>query len=196
MSGFTERAFLANERKMIEDAEIIVREDFEPVVKAEVAAEMLTDNEGERQHSERLSSTGPQSGRSGRDTQSQQKTRAGVDLGQQRKSCDVQRRKTTTSEDRESISSISSFSSSFVIDRIFHWRKSSSKSCKDSISISGLDELTDDRTTDEAQAATALDNDKQIDCLAARSLSGKPLRPKLPRSGRSLSFSQLLRTPT
>ena len=170
MSGFTERAFLANERKMIEDAEIIVREDFEPVVKAEVTAEMLTDNEGERQHSERLSSTGPQSGRSGRDTQSQQKTRAGVDLGQQRKSCDVKRRKTPTSEDRESISSISSFSSSFVIDRIFHWRKSSSKPCKDSISISGLDQLTDN-TTDEAATATALDNDKQIDCLAARSLS-------------------------
>ena len=156
VSGFTERAFLANERKMIEDAEIIVKEDFESVVKAEVVASILTDNEKERPPSERLSYNASQSG---------QKTSGGV--GQQRKSCDVKRRQTPTSEERESISSISSFSSSFVIDRIFHWRKSSSKACKDSISISGLEELTD--TTDET--ASAVDNDKQIDSLAARSLS-------------------------
>ena len=165
VSGFTERAFLANERKMIEDAEIIVKEDFEPVVKAEEAAERLTDNEG-------LGYSNTLPGRATDKTtslsaQPQQKTSS--DVGQQgRKSCDVARRKTTASEDRESLSSVSSFSSSFVIDRIFHWRKSSSKSCKDSISGGALEEYPDD---DNTTAEAALDNDKQIDCLAARSLS-------------------------
>ena len=168
MSGFTERAFLANERKMIEDAEIIVKEDFEPVVKAEVAAEMLADTDVTRLQCERLSHKTTPSDRASL-KRSQQKSSS--DVGQHsRKSCDVPRRKTTASEDRESISSISSFSSSFVIDRIFHWRKSSSKSCKDSISISGgaLEEYRDNGSD---ESATALDNDKQIDCLAARSLS-------------------------
>ena len=168
VSGFTERAFLANERKMIEDAEIIVREDFEPVVKAEVAAERLTENEGTRLSCNQSQPDQAVDKTTSLSSQSRQKTSS--DVAQQgRKSCDVSRRKTTTSEDRESISSITSFSSSFVIDRIFHWRKSSSKSCKDSISISGgtLEEYHNANTAEE----TALDNDKQIDCRAARSLS-------------------------
>ena len=153
MSGFAERAFLANERKMIEDAEIIVREDFEPVVKAEVEAEMENNNKKTVENvEERLQDKSKDHKNGGR-------------TFQDRKSCDIGELKPPSTE-RGSISSISSFSSSFVIDRIFHWRKS--KSCKDDNSTAiGVDEQCEDDRIGEI----VNDNDKQIDCIAAQSLA-------------------------
>ena len=138
---------------MIEDADIIVKEDFEPVVKAEVEAEMENNNN---------KSTGIVEERL--QDQNKDHDKEGATF-QERRSCDVGDLKSRSSE-RGSISSISSFSSSFVIDRIFHWRKS--KSCKDDnsnrIEVEG--QCENDRIGEIVN-----DNDKQIDCIAAQSLA-------------------------
>ena len=149
MTGFAEKAFLANERRMIEDADIIVKEDFEPVVKAEAEAEILNNNK-----------TKPKSFHENVD-QNKNYNNAVTTL---------EKRKARHSDmaesphaDRESISSISSFSSSFVIDRIFHWRKSTSRPCKEEESVPVA--LVERRET------PTNDNDKQIDSIAAQSLA-------------------------
>ena len=48
VSGFTERAFLANERRMVEQPEIIVKEDMEHLAREEV--EVVMENESDQRH--------------------------------------------------------------------------------------------------------------------------------------------------
>lgn len=149
VTGFAEKAFLANERRMIEDADIIVKEDFEPVVKAEAEAEILNNNK-----------TKPKSFHENVD---QNKNYNNVVTTLEKRKARHSDMAESPHTDRESISSISSFSSSFEIDRIFHWRKSTSRPCKEDKSVPVA--LVERRET------PTNDNDKQIDSIAAQSLA-------------------------
>ena len=74
---------------------------------------------------------------------------------------------------RDSLSSISSFSSSFMIDRIFHWRKSSNKS-PDSDTIKSFRMSESDQSHNRVSSVSQSASDQhheQIDQLAAESLA-------------------------
>ena len=72
---------------------------------------------------------------------------------------------------RDSLSSISSFSSSFMIDRIFHWRKSSSSRSPDSDTIKSF-RMSESELGPHSVSHPASDLQyEQIDKLAAESLA-------------------------
>ena len=195
VSGFAERAFLANERKMIQEPEIIVREDLEYLVKmdnspdsveeednftvqckdslprprCESSEENVMENSKLRhpsgdlcnnsadlvdnrvvncnvfasenstfvQHNtatlnERTASVTSPILKSGSGTLSSS-DRGSVALNTKDQEQDSGRDRgmsVSSIVSRDSLASVSSFSSSFMIDRIFHWRKSGTKSMK------------------------------------------------------------------
>ena len=100
---------------MIEDAEIIVREDFEPVVKAEVEAEIINDKKTLKPPENMIDNVESR-------LQGKNKNDELTKLDKRYSDTAPRPRNKRNSEDRSSMTSISSFSSSFVIDRIFHWR--------------------------------------------------------------------------
>ena len=251
VSGFAERAFLANERKMIQEPEIIVREDLEYLVKmdnspdtveeednspdsveeednftvqckdslprprCESSEENVKDNSKLRhpsgdlcnnsadlvdnrvvncnvfasenstfvQHNtatlnERTASVTSPTLKSGSGTLSSS-DRGSVALNTKDQEQDSGRDRgmsVSSIASRDSLASVSSFSSSFMIDRIFHWRKSGTKSMKSPDS----DTIKNFRLSSAAQhSRISLPNSnsnnnvqyQQIDKLAAESLA-------------------------
>ena len=198
MSGFTERAFLANERSMVEQPEIIVKEDMEHLAREEVEVAMESEN------SQRpiIGEIGDQHSNDWIDCQNKETTfESSLSLVKSenvnpplcdRSSLSKSVKQTPSSKQsdgsksrergmsvsslatRDSLSSISSFSSSFMIDRIFHWRKSSNKNPDSdtikSFRMSESEQAPHSRMSSVSHSA-ADQHYEQIDQLAAESLA-------------------------
>ena len=195
MSGFTERAFLANEPRMVEQPEIIVKEDREHLAREEV--EVVVENEKnpchyiedkedtnsdnwidsqsrettiEKSHSieNQEDVKPPLPDRSSLSKVVKQPPSSKQTDGGKSRDRGMSVSSITT---RDSLSSISSFSSSFMIDRIFHWRKSSTRSPdSDTIKSFRMSESELQRPNSVSHPAPDLQYE-QIDKLAAESLA-------------------------
>ena len=227
VSGFTERAFLANESRMINDAEIIVKEDLEYLAKIDNQNEQKVNSDSNEV------SMSINSAKSSEIDLNKERTDEKPEFGhpssnEKSENCDLSpspsivaetdrpkvaetenifehenmpsntnfsensNRRPTTSLNmrksehirdrgmsvssivsRDSLNSISSFSSSFMIDRIFHWRKSQSRSMKSS----DLDRARSFRISEfETENCIISSNNnrdqfQQIDKIAAESLA-------------------------
>ena len=219
VTGFTERAFLANERKMTNEADIIVKEDLEYLAKIDnheengkefaytenndvfkkpqttvqpvimenlntVRAE-ITENpscakstkSNQRNCENNLidqlniinSSKGNMPSKSKSEAITPSKERVSFRVKEANDTEETSNRgrgmSVSSIASRDSLSSISSFSSSFMMDRIFHWKRSSTKSIKSpdmskSLSISHAERCEADQ-----------DQNQQIDLIAADSLA-------------------------
>lgn len=159
VTGFTERAFLANEIKMTSEAEIIVKEDLEYLSKVEdEISEVNNDKQGDiTPHAEV-------------DTNTEFKEPIAVannkqDYDKRSNERDRKRMMSISSiASRDSLTSMSSFSS-----RIFHWRKSSTKSVKSPDRDSSMSLSFPEPTTEIVSNMNI--QDQQIDKIAAKSLA-------------------------
>ena len=186
VTGFTERAFLANEVKMRSDAEIIVNEDLEYLAKVDNEdndpdnrdAEKDTPAERDLNHQTNKQETMKNCSKELVTKDPDEKAALFVEQVKETISpVEARERMMSVSSvaSRDSMSSVSSFSSSFVIDRIFHWRKSSTKSMKSPDAESrksGHFNRLSEPWIRKVTKDNSIDQDEQIDNIAARSLAG------------------------
>ena len=160
VTGFTERAFLANEIKMTSEAEIIVKEDLEYLSKVEdEISEVSNDKQDDiSPHAEVVTNT----------EFKEPIVFAKNKQDDDKRSNNERERKRMMSissiASRDSLTSVSSFSS-----RIFHWRKSSTKSVKSPDRDSSMSLSFPEPTTEIVSNMNI--QDQQIDKIAAKSLA-------------------------
>ena len=175
VTGFTERAFLANELKMTSDADIIVKEDLEYLSQVEnethTKSSECDKHDDPLPHAESVTNTRDQQQKFKEPIHDTKKCYSQNSFRESQveddRKCEKERKRMmsiSSIASRESLTSVSSFSS-----RIFHWRKSSTKSVKSPDRDSSMSIVFPEPTIELVQNLNV--QDQQIDKIAAKSLA-------------------------